>query len=355
MKKTLLPALLLVSIISFPCHAKPSPVVVAPVVAELLPGELQLASNLVSAKEGNISAEVAGMVAKFLVEEGDQVTAGQIMVLLRDGPAKWRLAEASANLKSAEAELELQQLEQARLQKLLTTQAISQEMVDQAIAQTHQAQAMVAAARATVELFEDQLANHSIKAPFDGVVTEKLVEEGSWLSIGDAVVNLASVHNLRVEVAVPQKYFPMIGQNARLSLTSDISDQPEQLDITRIVPYADSSRNFQLRANLNNERGNWLPGMSVSVRLIWDGSDAFPWLIPADALIRKAEGEARVWRVNTTTDPATVSQILVRPGQQVGSKIAVASDELSVGDLLVIRGNEILQPGQTVEVSRQEP
>jgi len=355
LKQTLLPALLFISIISPAADAKPAPVVAAPISSEFLPGELQLSGNLVSAKEGNISTEVAGMVAELRVEEGDEVSAGQIMVLLRNGPAKWRLAEAEANLKSAQAELELQQLEQARLQKLLKTQAISQEMVDQAIAQTHQAEAMVAAERATVELLEDQLANHSIKAPFDGVVTEKLVEEGGWLSIGDAVVHLASVHNLRVEVAVPQKYFPVIGRKARLSLSSEITSEPVKLEITRVVPYADNSRNFQLRANLNNDQESWLPGMSATVRLIWKGSDAFPWLIPADALIRKADGDAQVWRVDTTSDPATVVPISVKPGQQVGSKIAVASDELSPGDLLVIRGNEILQPGQAVVVSRQEP
>lgn len=355
MKKSLLPALLLLSLPSFPALAKPSPVVAAPVSEEYLPGELQLSGNIVSAKEGNISTEVAGMVAEILVEEGDEVSRGQVMVLLREGPAKWRLAEARANLKSAEAELELQQLEQNRLQKLLKTQAISQEMVDQSIAQTHQAEAQVAAEQANVELLEDQLANHSIKAPFNGVVTAKLVEEGSWVSTGDAVANLASLHKLRVEVAVPQKYYPMLSRNARLSLTSDISSEPAQLKISRVIPYADTSRNFQVRATLNNETETWLPGMSATVRLLWQGSGAFPWLIRADALIRKAGGDAIVWRVNTTSNPATVTQINVEPGQQVGNKISVASEALSAGDLLVIRGNEILQPGQTVIITRQEP
>jgi RND family efflux transporter MFP subunit len=341
--------LLTFSLLYFPAVlGQPVPVTVAPVDARPLAGELQISGNIVSLQEGDVSTEVAGLVWEVKVDEGDKVAAGQPLLQLRDGPAKWRLAEAQANLKSALAQLELRQLEQQRLEKLIATKSISQGQVDIAVAQTHQAEADVAARKATVALRQDELANHLIKAPFEGVITNKMVERGRWLSAGDPVFHLASHHKLRIELAIPQQYFPMMDDTTSVLVRSELTADSIKATIGQIVPYADRSRSFQLWATVDNPQGKWLPGMSAIATLSWPGSTRFPWRIPADALLRKADGTALVWRIVGTVERPVVEAVTVEPGEQVGDTIAVASSTLSGGDRVVIRGNEILQPGQQV-------
>ncbi len=335
-------------------HAQTTYVETVAVMVRALPGERQFSGDVVARQQVDVSSDVDGQVSGVLVEPGDLVKAGQSLVELRDEPAKWRLASAEAALERAEAEVRLRRLEQQRLSKLLESRAISQNTYDQTIAQLQQARADVAAQESMVALLSDEISRHQISAPFDGVVTARMVEVGKWVAEGDAVVNLASNQQLRVELALPQGYFPFLSQQTGVDIRADWDEQWVPSYIERIVPFADASRTFQVWVALEDVSGTWLPGMSATAVLRWEEAQGeYPYILPADTLLRTADGSVLVWKITRDADGVeTVISVQVEEGYRSGELVAVFSDQLAEGDQIVIKGNENLRPQQQV-ISQQ--
>ena len=333
------------------CHAiaeEATLVVVEPLIAKPLPGELQIIGNVVSRQQVDLASEIKGQVANIFVEAGDTVEVGQPLIKLRDAPGSWQLAEAQSRLKSAKAELKIRNLEKNRLEKLLGSKSVSQDLYDQSVAQTLKAEADVEAQAAITDRLQDELERHTIRAPFPGVITQRHVELGDWLSEGDTVVNLASLESLRLELAVPQKYFSAITMNAEAEVR--IERQAVSAPIERIIPFADQTRNFQVWLSLDNHAGLWIPGMSASATLRWNPPGDFPWLVSADALIRQANDQTLVWKVIQNGAKKTARPVVVKVSHQSDNLAAIASDQLEIGDSIIVKGNELLQPGQAVQV-----
>ncbi len=351
-----------------------------------------------------LSSEVDGYMAELRVDEGDAVTREQVLAQIRVLPYRFALeraealaradrerlrelragtraediAMAKANLAKAEVAAEKANKNYARSQSLLDKKIISDEEFDaaherweeaQAILEvekaTHEralagareeeigaARARVAASQAQVAVAKDRLDRTTIRAPFDGVITAKHTEVGSWVSVGDGVFDLDTTSRVRVRVDIPETYYGQIVIGSDMSITFDsVPNQTFVGKVTKKIPRASGrSRAFPIKVDLDNSEGRLASGMLARVMLETPHSGESSVIVPRDALVPRGPNHILV-RVQDK-DGQPIAEILpVKPGRYFGEAVEVFGD-LRAGDRVVVRGNERLRPGQPLVLDR---
>jgi len=196
-----------------------------------------------------------------------------------------------------------------------------------------------------------ELARHTIKAPFAGVISRKITEVGEWVSPGAEVMELVAINNLRIDFQVPQIFYPRINSAANLMVRFDaMPDETFKGRIMSSVPVnSPNARTFLMRADLSQAVNNITPGMSAQgiLQLHMDQQGV---LVPRDAIIRYSDGRIIVWVVNQNGETPTVEERVVIIGLSAAGQVEIRNG-LSAGALVVTRGNEALQPEQRVSIT----
>ncbi len=327
---------------------------VTAVVAAPVRQTLQLPGTLVSPRSSALSAQVEGRVDTMLVEAGDRVDAGQLLLRFEDTIARLELQR----LESALAEAEHAQRDAQRLTReaeaLAGLQSVPQSKYRTQLAQAAIGEAKVRQLRAAVAIQREQLARHGLTAPFAGVVTERRTERGQWVGASGSVLQLTATDPLRVEVDVPERQHGRIAAGTPVTVLVADAEAASGIAarVERIVPAADPvSRSFRAHIALANPDGRLMPGMSARVTFTLDHapeSAAVAMQVPADAVERQPDGSARVWVVQRDGDRAVARPVAVRTGRHVGGRVEIASPDLRPDDLVVVQGNEGLRPDQPV-------
>ena len=266
-----------------------------------------------------------------------------------------RLAERGTSTvdELQDAQTELQQIE-AQLRGSRAALALAEAGARKE--QVAQAAAAVAVQEAAVERIDDQLAKHTIRAPFDGWIVERFAEKGQWLSRGGLVARIAELDEVEVEVRVPE--ISVAGLDVGVDVRLDFDAAPHHTwigKVARIVPQADVlSRSFPVQIALANEvldgdpvlRGGMLARAWLPV-----GKPASVTVVPKDALVLGGPSPV-VFVVDPAADAGrdfggTVRAVPVQLGTAVGGNVEVRTD-LAPGRLVVVRGNERLRPGMAV-------
>jgi RND family efflux transporter MFP subunit len=196
----------------------------------------------------------------------------------------------------------------------------------------------------------ERLERHRVRAPFAGVIGQKLTEAGEWVAPGDAVFELIADRGLRVDFRVPQAYFPRIARDTPVALRFDAHDGRTVAGrIGEIVPVSDAdARTFLVRVYPQADDLSLTPGMSASGTLrLRTGERGIA--IPRDALLRHPDGRVTVWVVDGEAAAATVAERVVTTGLAFDGHVVV-TDGLTPGATIVVEGNEALRPGQRISI-----
>ena len=351
-----------------------------------------------------LSSEVDGYLADLLVDEGDAVTEGQVLAQIRALPYRFVLeqaealaradeerlrelrqgtraediAMAKANFAKAEVAAEIANKNYTRSQSLLDKKIISVEEFDEAHERWEEAQAVLEVEKATYEralagsreeeiaaaearaaaskaqaaVAKDRLERTTIRAPFDGVITAKHTEVGSWVSVGEGVFDLDTTSRVRVRVDIPETYYGQIVIGSEMTITFDsVPNQTFVGMVTKKIPRASGrSRAFPIKVDLDNREGRLASGMLARVMLETPHSGESSVIVPRDALVPRGPNHILV-RVQDQ-DGQPIAEILpVKPGRYFGEAVEVFGD-LRAGDRVVVRGNERLRPGQPLVLDR---
>jgi RND family efflux transporter MFP subunit len=141
-----------------------------------------LSGTLAPEREATIRSELTGPVLQTLIEQGQHVTEGQLLIRLDDTAIRDQVASARSAVTTAQANLTVAQREQERNEALLKAGAIAERAVEQSRAQVTAAQAQLSNAQAQLASAEKQLANTRITAPFTGIVSARSVSVGDVVS-----------------------------------------------------------------------------------------------------------------------------------------------------------------------------
>ncbi len=334
------PVLLLCPALGLAQDFGPTLVKVGEASMQELSSVVMVPGTVVSRDDARLSAEVDGRLLE-VAEVGTSVRAGEPVARVEDETLRLLNQELLAEIRRAEARLEFLANEVKRFATLAETNLASANQLEQARSEQAVAQGDLDVARARLAQNNDQLARTRVLAPFDGVVVERMMHPGERVADGGVVVRLVNQERLEVVARAPLEYFAFSKPGNVLELSA--ADRQLSASIRTVVAVGDEqTHQFELRLDL--------PGrpfeVGQTVRVAVPSSPAQRVLtVPRDAVVLRPEG-ATVFVIDAQQQ---ARQVTVRIGLGNGDRVEVHG-EVKAGDRVVIRGNERLQPGQTVQV-----
>lgn len=322
-----------------------SPVQVDEVKETLFAPTLEVVGTIYSRHNVRLTAGVAGRL-DYSAEPGTYVRKDQEVARIDQLSLRLQQAEQKAQIKRAQINQSYLKREVDRLIDLRKTNSASAFEVDQMKSQHELASADLEIAQLRLQQIDDQLSRTIIRAPFDGVVSERLREAGGEVNRSEALLSMIDTQNLEGRILVPVKYLAYVRDLATVNVS--IEDQHVQAPIKAIIPSTDMlSQSFELRVSLPvTEQDAWTSGQLIKASLpVQRPSQRLT--VHRDALILRQDGTYVV--VVDEQNKAKREKVEVGEGQ--AQWISVQSVNLRNGDKVVTRGAERLRDGQTVEIA----
>jgi RND family efflux transporter MFP subunit len=316
--------------------------------------------RLVARQAGVVAARINGPVDRFLVEIGDRIEVGQVIAVLDGEALKSRrdvaaseLAVARAEHATHKAELELVRLQLKRMEGLKKSAAFNQARFEDARqqvaiskAELKETETGVLSAQAELRLTEINLYNIEIRALYDGVVTQRLTEAGSYVQVGEPVVRMIADRSLEIEADVP--YQRLTGLSLGTTIEATLDDGSNHSAILRaIVPVENPltrTRAVRFVPRFNAIGRPLAADQSVTVH-IPVGAARSVLTVHKDAIIKRGPKSLVFVAID-----GSVEQREIQVGEAVGSRYEIL-DGLEKGDVVVVRGNERLRPGDKVRIN----
>ncbi len=225
--------------------------------------------NVESVHIAGISTRIMGRITRIYVKAGDMVKKGQLLASISDEDLRARREQASAMIREAEAAAESTQKNFTRFSNLYQQQSATQKELEDALQQNKAAKARLDAAQQMRNEVDASLAYCSIRAPFPGVISQKLAEEGSMASPGMPLLTLEENGILEVSAAVAESDISLIrtGQEADILIKS--TGRPMQGRILQINPSSQfTGGQYIVKISLPAlEQKELYPGMFASVQI----------------------------------------------------------------------------------------
>ena len=348
-------ALILLSAVTLNASADRSPlVVVSTAQTDTVIKQVPLTGTITSARVAKVSAEVSGQVEAVKVEVGDHVTSGATLVELDREIEQLTLEALRASTRQAGAELADAKRRYQDAKRLREQNNISRNQLRLLEAEVEIDGAMLKQKKAEENRQQARVERHTVRAPFGGVISERLTETGEWIEPGKPVLTLIAIDDLRIEFRVPQEFYPTINSQSAISVTLDALPEREfDGTIDAVIPVSDaSSRTFLIHVSIDAGDARLMPGMSVHGKLnLATGRRGV--VISRDAILRYPDGRVTVWVINPDIEPPTVSEKRVVTGHSFNGLVTIL-EGIQVDDVIVVRGNESLQKDQQVRIQRVE-
>lgn len=332
----------------FPCIAgAQAPAAPAPIVEVAKADVAQIAprrwvpGSVVSRDDAKLATSAAGRL-EFVAEVGTRLKAGDRVAKLEDQAILLHLEDLRSEVMRVKAQRELAQRQKERFESLAANRSIAANQVDEARAQVEQYAAQLRQAEARVRTAQYELEQTEVRAPFPGVVSERLVQRGEFVATGASIAHLVDTTHLEARVQAPLALAAML--RADMELPIRFGDRNSKAKVRAVVPVGEErSRQFELRLSFVDN----LPmvGSAIEVALP-EREPVRAMAVPRDALVVRADG-SYVMRV---AGNGNSERVAVRAGASDGELTAVEGP-LNAGDLVIVRGAERLSDGQKVQLA----
>ncbi|MCF7733961.1 MAG: efflux RND transporter periplasmic adaptor subunit [Akkermansiaceae bacterium] len=328
----------------------PQPVTVGQAVLAPVTTRLELTGTVTAQRRSRLSSRTAGLIETLHVDAGRAVKKGDLLMeLARELP---QLTPDQTG-----EELEQSRIEFADAERLVAEarERASRGGVAKSEAESRETGARVKGAMVRqLEIQEKQqravIERHRLVAPYDGVISAKLADEGEWVQTGTPVVELVELARPRLDVQVPQENFALIGGGAAVVVKLDSYPGREFAGrIAASVPVKDPvARTFLVRLEWDGGDAPAAPGMSGRAVFTFE-SDRQVVQVPRDAVVRFSDGSAKVWTITDEGGVTAAKSLAVVLGESLTDTVQVL-EGVAAGVRVVVRGNEGLQDGQAVQV-----
>jgi membrane fusion protein (multidrug efflux system) len=331
---------------------------------------IRATGTLMAEEQADVAAETAGRVVAAPIERGTPVSQGAELIRLSSAETDAQLKEAEANaaqiearlgitsggafdvnavpeMQNAKASYELAQSEFARIKSLLDQRVVSQSEYDQRRTQMEasrqqyeaakngaaQQYQSLQAARARVSLARKAFADTVVRAPFNGVVAERLVSVGDYVTKGMKVAVVVRVNPLRVQLTVPEQFISAVGVGQSVGFVVDAyAGRQFEGRVKYVSPALQAAqRALTIEAEVPNPKGELKPGLFATARIEQQAKTPGV-LVPASA-VQTSGGTSRVFVVNgdraeeriVTTGQAVGDTIEITKGLKAGERVATAN------------------------------
>ncbi|MBV8376983.1 MAG: efflux RND transporter periplasmic adaptor subunit [Verrucomicrobia bacterium] len=319
----------------------------APVIPLQLPGQTR------AYIEAPIFAQTSGYLKKWYFDIGAKVKAGDVLAEIDTPQVDQQFNQAKAQLKVAESARDLAAATLKRDQDLFNRKVIAAQDFDTASDTYKQTQATVNADQASVNALNALENFKVVKAPFDGIVTERDTDIGAFVPSGSGVqlFRMAQTSPLRVYINVPQTFarFVMPGVQADLTL-NELPGRKYPAHVTNTAGAIDpTSRTLLTELEVPNKNEELLPGAYAEINLKLEG-DSGLFTVPSNTLLFRSEGPS----VGVVRADGKVEIRKIVINRDLGTKLQI-SQGLSESDQVILNPSDGLADGMAVTVATPKP
>ena len=353
-------------------QAPPTPAPEIPAVTVAAPKQkeikqaIKLPGSLIADEQVSIYAKVSGYLDVINVDRGAAVTKGQVLAVLSAPEMASELALADAKLRAAESRIgkakanaDLAKSTAQRMTKLHSAEpgAVTEEDVDDATAKDKAAHAEVTSveaeagvAAADVKRLKTMIDYLTIRAPFDGTITQRFADPGAFITPGTSakpIVELTRVSKLRLTFDLPERLTPFIkaGQRIAYSLAALPGKSFDAAIARRTDILAPETRTMRAEVDIDNADRSLSPGMYASIQVPLDGIAGIS-VVPSSAL-RTIDGRVCVLAIVEGKTKKLPVESLADAGADT-----IVSGSLAADTQLVVQGPASLADGQAVTVKQ---
>jgi membrane fusion protein, multidrug efflux system len=334
-------------------NAAAMPVVIAPAATGDIDITLNALGTVTSLATVTIKSQISGYLVNVAYQEGQVVKKGDLLAEIDDRPYKLALQNAQGALARDEAMLQSAELDLKRYQDLAKTNAVPRQQLDQQVALVDQDKANILSDQAQIDTQKLNIVYCHIPAPVNGRVGLRLVDQGNYVTPGDAtgLVIITQFQPMTVIFPVAEDDLPRITKRLKVAktlpltafdrsgtnklATGELKTVDNQIDTT--------TGTVKLRADFANDDETLFPNQFVNVRLLVDTLKGAT-VVPTAAIQRGAPGTF-VYLLNSKDQTVTVQPVKLGPAN--GDRVAVEQG-LSPGDRVVIDGADKLRNGAKV-------
>jgi RND family efflux transporter MFP subunit len=329
-------------------------VLVAPPTRGQPSQEIVLPGSISAYADASIFARTNGYLKKWYFDIGAHVKKGQLIAVIESPEVDQQLAQAKADLATAETTAGLAKTNAERYQGLLKGDAVSQQDTDTFVTQAASTNTQVKSAIANVQRLQQLVDFEQIIAPFDGVITVRNVDIGTLVDSGSGareLFHVAAINTLRVYVNVPQIDSRSAVRGTVADLT--LAEFPGRRFQGKLVRTSDSidpaSRTLLAEFDIDNRKGELYPGAYAEVHFKLDNAQP-AIVVPVSTLIFRSEG----LRIATVVNGNQAKLVPVVLGRDDGKVVEVVSG-LQAGDTVIQNPPDSLIDGETVHVVQPQP
>ena len=331
----------------------------APSVAKLhrvdvMPIELQqqytstrtVVGKIEASQTANVGFDLSGIVVTTLVDEGEEVTKGQLIAVLDNQRQLAQMNELNATLARTQADARLAKLSEQRVTELVAKKLEPRQRLDEVTEASAAAKALIAEVRAKQQSLQVELQKTRLKAPFDGVVLTRTIDAGTVVAPGQGVyeIQLRAQLKARIALSTDDAYSLVEGHSYPLN----IGDKQVSAVLLSIAKQRRTdTRTIDAIFTLPEEVQQVVPGDLVSIQLSRSATARGAW-VSRQALSSGVRGLWNIFVVTKDQGAETIQSKLVEV-LHADEQNAYISGAFSNDELLVINGLHRLVPGQLVK------
>jgi len=305
-----------------------------------------------AAHSTNVATRIMGYITKIYVKAGDRVNAGQLLFTVNSNDIQAKQSQVDAMLKQAEAAFHVAQKDFDRYTALYKQNSASAKELEQITMQYQSAKAGVDAAKGMQHEVKSQLTYANVVAPFSGVVTQKLADEGSLANPGMPIVTIEQGGSLQVTAMVPETEITNLKVGDVATVNVDAANMQFQSKLTQINPSSQfTGGQYIIKLSIPVAEANKLmAGMYAQIKIESNltntkADTSKTVMIPTSALVYRDQ----LVGVYTISAQNTAMLRWLRIGKTEGDKVEVLSG-LAKNEVYIIKAEGNLYNGAKVRV-----
>jgi RND family efflux transporter MFP subunit len=324
----------------------PAIVVVSEITSGMVTPQSEFIGTVYYQEVSDVASEVSGKVEEVNFEEGQRINKGHPLVTLNSDLLAKMVEARVAGYEQVLSDLEKARLDLSRAENLYKEALISEQIYDDRRFSVSNLEKKALSLRSEVEQYKVELAMKTIRAPFDGIIIDRGVDRGEWISPGMAVASLAKDTTLDIIADVPESVIGHVKQGIKVNVIA--AGASLEGKVIAVVPKGNiSTRTFPVKIRAKNNN-SLIEGMEARITLP-SGDSVKTFLVPRDAVINSF-GNMVVYTVRETEATMVPVEIVGYAGMNVGIK----AEGLSEGMKVITKGHERLRPGQPVKVKSEK-
>ncbi len=296
-------------------------------------------------RRADLRAEVSAVVMQVLKENGDVVRRGDLLVRLDDTSIRDSLSSAEAATRAANQAFDQAERQFQRMTTLRGSGMASAQALDDAENRRNAAQSEREATKARAVQARQQLARTEVRAPFDGIVSDRKVSAGDTAQIGKELVKVIDPASMRFEGLVSADNIGSVKAGQKVSFrVNGYGEQDFAGKVRRVNPSANATtRQVEVLVDFADKTQPKLGGLYAEGRIETDTSDALT--IPATAVVRDGD-KSMVWKLKDNT-LQKVALVVGDRDPRTGD--FVLKSGLAEGDKLIRHPSSALKDGQKID------